>query len=59
MTRDLRSNPLIVGGCGREDGMVYSTGGKGDCGRSGAGYRISCLECPPVKIEASYKGETA
>ena len=37
MTRDLRSNPLIVGGCGREDGMVYSTGGKGDWGRSGAG----------------------
>ena len=59
MTRDLRSNPLRVGGCGRGDCMVCSQGGKGDCSRSGAGYRISCLECPNVKIEAAYEGETA
>ena len=59
MTRDLRSNPLRVGGCGRGDCMVCSQGGKGDCSRSGAGYRISCLECPDVKIEAAYEGETA
>ena len=39
--------------------MVCSQGGKGDCSRSGAGYRISCLECPNVKIEAAYTGETA
>ena len=59
MTRDLKSNPLRKGGCGREECMVCSTWGKGDCSRSGAGYRITCLECPKVKIKAEYEGETA
>ena len=39
--------------------MVYSTGGKGDFSRSGAGYKITCLECPKVQIKAEYEGETA
>ena len=59
MTRDLKSNPLRKGGCGRNDCMVCTKGGKGDCSRSGAGYEISCLECPKVKITAEYEGETA
>ena len=59
MTRDLKSNPLRVGGCGREDCMVCENGGKGDCSRSGSGYKISCQECPKVKITAEYEGETA
>ena len=59
MTRDLKSNPLRVGGCGRDNCMVCSVGGKGDCSRSGAGYKISCLECPKTKISAEYEGETA
>ena len=59
MTRDLKSNPLRKGGCGRDECMVCSTGGKGDCSRSGAGYKIICLECPKVKIKAEYEGETA
>ena len=59
MTRDLKSNPLRVGGCDRENCMVGSTKGKGDCSRSGAGYRISCLECPKLKISAAYEGETS
>ena len=59
MTRDIKSNPLRVGGCGRDDCMVCMTGGKGDCSRSGAGYKISCLECPKVKVTAEYEGETA
>ena len=59
MTRDLKSNPLRAGGCGRDGCMVCSMGGKGDCSRSGAGYRISCMECPKVKVSAAYEGETA
>ena len=39
--------------------MVCTRGGKGDCSRSGAGYKISCLECLKVKITAEYEGETA
>ena len=59
ITRDLKLNPRRVGGCHRENCMVCFTGGQGDCNRSGAGYRISCLECPKVKISAAYEGETA
>ena len=40
MTRDLKSNPLRVGGCGRDNCMVCSVGGKGDCSRSGAGFLV-------------------
>ena len=39
--------------------MVCENGGKGDCSRSGSGYKISCRECPKVKITAEYEGETA
>ena len=52
MTRDLKSNPLGVSGCGKEGCMVCSMGGKGDCCISRARYRISCLEFLNVKIEA-------
>ena len=59
MTRDLKSNPLRVGGCGRDSCMVCACGGKGDCSRSGSGYKISCLECPKSMVKAEYEGETA
>ena len=39
--------------------MVCSTRGKGNCSRSGAGYEITCLECPKVRIKTEYKGKTA
>ena len=58
MSRDLKSNPLRKGGCGRTDCLVCSTGGKGDCSKSGAGYRIECQECPADKLLTSYEGET-
>ena len=58
MSREIKSNPLRKGGCGRADCLVCSTGGKGDCSRSGAGYRILCQECPADNLVASYEGET-
>ena len=39
--------------------MVCTTGRKGDCSRSGAEYRIRCLEYPKDKMQAAYEGETA
>ena len=39
--------------------MVCSTGGNGDFTRSGAGYRITCLECPKARIRAECEGKTA
>ena len=58
-TRRQGTNSLIKGGCGQIDCMVCTKGGKGDCSKSGAGYKISCLECPKVKITAECEGETA
>ena len=59
LTSNSKSNPLRKGECGRENCMVCTTGGIGDCSRSGAGYRITCLECPKDKMQAAYEGETA
>ena len=39
--------------------MVCTRGDKGDCSRRGAGYRITCLECPRDKMQVAYEGETA
>ena len=58
LSRMVKSNPLMKGGCERLDCMVCVTGGKGDCRRSGAGYRITCLDCKEDDILATYEGET-
>ena len=58
MSRDAKSNPLRKGGCGREDCMVCTTSGRGDCSKSGAGYKITCMDCPKDKLVTSYEGET-
>ena len=55
MCRDVKSNPLRPGGCSREDYMV--TGGRGGCSKSGAGYKIVCMDWPKDKLVTSNKGE--
>ena len=59
MSREIKSNPLRVGGCDRNVCMVCMTRGRGDCSRSGAGYRILCVECQKLKLVTTYEGETA
>ena len=53
----VKSDPLRKGGCGDEKCMVCTSGGKGCCRKTGAGYRISCLECPEDGLVTEYKGE--
>ena len=38
--------------------MVCTTGGKGDCSKSGSGYRITCQKSPTDNLVAGYEGET-
>ena len=54
----VKSDPLRKGGCGDEKCMVCTSEGKGSCRRNGAGYRITCLECPEDGLVTEYEGET-
>ena len=49
---------LNRGGCGDGKCIVCCSGGRGDCRKNGAGYRISCQECPLDGLVADYEGET-
>ena len=51
-----KKNPFSRDECGREDCMVCTTGGKGNCSKENASYTISCTEdCQEKDL---YQGET-
>ena len=54
----VRSDPLKPGTCGRENCFLCTSGGGGDCSRSGSAYRLECEECPKNNLKAHYEGET-
>ena len=58
VSRMVKSYPLKRGGCGDDKCMVCCSGGRGDCRKNGAGYRISCHECPLDGLVGDYEGET-
>ena len=58
MSRMIKHDPLKRGGCGDDKCMVCCSGGRGDCRKNGAGYRISCQECSQDGLVANYEGET-
>ena len=51
-----KKNPFSRDECGREDCMVCTTGGKGNCSKENASYTISCTEDCQEKDQ--YQGET-
>ena len=44
--------------CTREDCVVHSSGGKGNCNREGAVYRGECVTCETDGMKSVYIGET-
>ena len=58
ISRMVKSGPLKKGGCHDLKCMVCTTGGKGVCRKNGAGYRITCLECPKDGLVTNYERET-
>ena len=53
-----KAEPLRRKGCEREDCFPCSTGGGGQCGKNGAGYRIRCETCHRDGKLSLYEGET-
>ena len=58
LSKMVKSDPLGKGSCDDDKCMVCMTGGKGKCRKNGAGYKISCLECPKDGLVAEYEGES-
>ena len=44
--------------CGRNDCIIHSTGGKGNCNKEGSVYKVQCMHCADLGIKSVYYGET-
>ena len=53
-----KSEPLKIGGCGRDDCFPCTTSGPGKCEKSSVGYRIRCEACFQAGKASWYDGET-
>ncbi len=45
--------------CGRNDCMIHTSGGKGDCNVEGIVYKVQCLKCKEQNIDSVYIGESS